>query len=333
MAPVAAATPASTKRRRVRTATVFTARDRIIIVERFNANKTEGIIVTVKRMRRRSLLKRIGGTATALALATPTAVAQEGEVARTIDLDAPGHADFDGATVTLYEDGRTKARMSGTRPANPRQAKGYRVVLKGLRNAAGEYVPEQAQAEIRALPPSEFVGKDRSGTGQDDGLSGSGSSGDSGVGTTGHGGNDGQSDYEGGIWVRSEDSADVDLTYTEGWIDWTTSGGEVDYVQWKWHATACSPGAADWNIDDAGHSYSDFSGDDVEVKFYGDYYDYATGDDSERTNSYHRLYATGHPNGSMSWDTIHWHTGEAADSHSFDAGYFSQYDQHAAGHC
>lgn len=283
-------------------------------------------------MRRRNLLKKIGGTATALTLATQPVVGQDGEVARTIDLDAPGHDDLDGATVTLFEDGRTRVRMGGTRPANPSEAKGYRVVLKGLENEAGRYVPEQARAEIKALPASEFVRQDDSGAEENDGLSGSGTSGDSGVGTQDHNGGDSESDYEGGIWTRSEDIIDIDLAYTEGWIDWTTSGGEVDYVQWKYHAVGCDTGCSTWYVEDADHDYTEFSGDDSATGFHGDFYNYDFGDSSERTDAYHRLYVNANPDGSMDWTTNHWHEGEYSGSLRTDAGWFSNYDEHA-NHC
>jgi hypothetical protein len=147
-----------------------------------------------------------------------------------------------------------------------------------------------------------------------------------------HGGNDGEGDYEGGIWVRSEDSPDIDLTYTEGWIDWTTSGGEVDYVDWKYHAVGCDTGCSTWYVEDSGHNYSDFSGDTVEVKFYGDFYNYDFPSDGGRTEAHHRLWTTGNPDGSMDWTTDHWHTGEHAWSLRTDAGWFGNYDQHA-NHC
>ena len=97
--------------------------------------------------------------------------------------------------------------------------------MENLRDAAGRRVLEQATARIEAIPTEQFGPNPTVDDG--DGLSGSGSSGDAGIGTQSHGGNDGQGDYEGGIWVRSEDWVDINLGITEGWIDWTTSGGEV----------------------------------------------------------------------------------------------------------
>lgn len=282
-------------------------------------------------MRRRNLLKKIGGTATVLTLAAPRAIARDGEVARRIDVDAPGHDDVDGATVTLYEDGRTRVQMTGTRPANPTRAKGYRVLLKGLTGPSGQYTPEQARAEIKALPPGEFLRKNGSGGTENEDFSGSGTSGDSGVGTQGHNGGDSESDYEGGIWVRSEDIVDIDLAYTEGWIDWTTSGGEVDHVQWKYHAVGCDTGCSTWHVDDAGHDYTEFNGDDSATGFHGDFYNYDFGS-SDRTDAHHRLYVNANPDGSMNWTTDHWHEGEYGDSLRTDAGWFTNYDEHA-NHC
>ncbi|MFC7081372.1 hypothetical protein [Halorussus caseinilyticus] len=251
------------------------------------------------------------------------------------ELDTSDHSNLDGVTVTLFENGHAKVEMSGTRPADPSEATGYSVRLGELGQNPGARALDRANARVESLPADEVLAQDGVSTETTTGKTGSGSdtASSSDIGTMDHGGNDGEDNYEGGLWVRSEDSADFTLAITEGWIDWTTSGGEADYVDWLWHATACAPGLADWNIDDAGHSYTDWSGDDVEVKFYGDYYDYASGDDSKRTDSYHRLYAYGNPDGSMDWDTTHWYTGEDASGYRFDAGYFSGYDQHAAGHC
>jgi hypothetical protein len=287
-------------------------------------------------MRRRTLIKNLGYTATALTLACQPALGDDPDVVQTKNLDTSDYPHLKGVTVTLFENGHAKVEMSGTRPANPSEAKGYSVQLGDLGENPGRRALDRANARVESLPANKVVAENAPRTGTSTGKTGSGSDGtssDSNLGTMSHGGNDGESNYEGGLWVRSEDSGDFTLAITEGWIDWTTSGGEVDYVDWLWHATACAPGLADWNIDDAGHSYTDWSGDDVEVKFYGDYYDYASSDDSKRTDSYHRLYAYGNPDGSMDWDTTHWYTGEDASGYRFDAGYFSGYDQHAAGHC
>lgn len=282
-------------------------------------------------MRRRSLLKKFGGSVTALALATQSTVATDSEPVRTIDLDVSAFEYLDEAVVRLFADERKNVQMVGTRPETPTDAAGYGVALSGLRSESGRWTPAQARAEVSVLPASELVRKNESGTSSNE-LSGSGSSGTSGVGTQSHDGSDSESDYEGGIWTRSEDPIDLNLAITEGWIDWTTSGGEVDYVQWKWHAVACETCCTTWYIEDAGHSYSDFSGSDVDVKFYGDYYNYNYGDDNERTEAHHRLWTSGNPDGSMNWWTDHWHNGESSGNLRTDAGWFSNYDEHT-GHC
>jgi hypothetical protein len=256
-------------------------------------------------------------------------------VAREMNLDTSDYPHLDSVTVTLYTDGQKNVQMSGTRPAKSTDTAGYSVRLFGLSNAQGKYTPSQATARIEEVPASEVIStNDSSGTmnGENSGSGSDGTSSDSNLGTMSHGGNDGEGDYEGGIWVRSEDSPDVDLTYTEGWIDWTTSGGEVDYVDWKYHAVGCDTGCSTWYVEDSGHNYSDFSGDTVEVKFYGDFYNYDFPSDGGRTEAHHRLWTTGNPDGSMDWTTDHWHTGEHAWSLRTDAGWFGNYDQHA-NHC
>lgn len=281
-------------------------------------------------MKRRDVLKKAGVSATALAIATQPVASDETKPVRTIELDTSRFDHLHEANLTLFEDGSKRVKMAGTRPANPDGGAGFEVSVENLRDGNGLYVPEQATAQLRRVPePQSSRGEDAGGSLADD-LSGSGSSGDSGIGTEDHGGDGRGSNYEGGLWVITEDPAYINLASTEGWIDWTT---DVDYVEWKWHAVPCETSVGTtWHIDDAGHSWTNWGDDYVQVRFYGDYYNYDWGDNDERTDTSHRLYATGNADGSMDWQTYHWHSGEDSGNLRAKAGYKDNFDDHN-GHC
>jgi len=227
---------------------------------------------------------------------------------------------------------RSNVEMSGTKPADATGAAGFRVILENLTDAQDNWAPEQATARIKELPmeavPQQSDSQSESGTGK----SGSGTSSDSDIGTMSHDGSDSESDYQGGAFCRSEDWVDINLGITEGWIEWTSSSGEVDWVKWGYHAISCDTGMTTWYIDDAGHEYTDWGGSDVEVKFYGDYYNWDWSYNDNKTTAHHRIWTYGNPDGSMDWDTVHWHEGEDSGSLRTDAGWFSDYGSHTP-HC
>lgn len=282
-------------------------------------------------MKRRDILKKAGISASALAIATQPVAGDESGPARTITLDTSGFAGLNEAKVTLFEDARVKVDVAGTRPANPAESAGFSVQVGNHRSAAGRWAPEQAEAGIETVPSHEI--EDSSGSTSDGAVSDSGSAGGSDIGTLDHGGGDSESDYEGGCWVRSEDPIDLNLAITEGWTQWTTSGGEVDWVGWKYHAVPCETAAGTtWHLEDADHSYTSFSGDDAFTRFYADYYNWDWSYNDNKTTAHHRLYLTSNPDGTMDWSTTHWHDGEDAGLLRTDAGWFSNYDEHSS-HC
>lgn len=279
--------------------------------------------------RRRFL--RAAGTTTAALITGVGAASATSPVAGKLRPDTTGFKALEEVVVTLYEDGRTKVDMEGTKARDFHQTTGYRVTVTGAKNAKGEVTPEQAEATITPVPksqlPDQTTDEETTTT-----KSGSGSSSDSGgsIGTLDHNGGDSESDYEGGAWARTEDPPDFDLALTEHWITWTTSGGEADWVHWSWEATAYTvypgpnPGTDEsiWKIEDAGHSYTDWAGSDVEDKVYADYYNYTWSYDYNRTETHHRIWSYGNPNGSLDWETTHWHNGEDAGWLRVDAGIY-----------
>lgn len=280
---------------------------------------------------RRTFLKTAGATTAALmggigaASATPS-------VAGKLRPNTTGFRVLDEVVVTLYEDGRTKVDMSGNKASDFDRTIGYRVIVSGAQNAKGEVTPEQAEATITTVSKSELpdASSDQETTTVESGDGSSSSDGGGSVGTLDHNGGDSESDYEGGVWARTEDPPDYTLAKTEHWISWTTSGGEADWVHWSWEATAYTvypgpnPGTdkSIWKIEDAGHSYTDWSGSDVEDKVYADYYNYTWSYDENRTETHHRIWCYGNPNGSLDWDTTHWHNGEDAGWLRVDAGIY-----------
>ena len=281
-------------------------------------------------MKRRNLLKKFGVSAAGLSLATHSAAAQQADVARKMSVDTSGHEGLNEATVTLYDNGKSNVEMSGTKPADATGAAGFRVIVENLTDAQDNWVPEQATARIKELP-MEALSQGPSSE-SDAGKSGEGTSTNSDIGTMSHGGSDSEADYQGGAFCRSEDWVDINLGITEGWIEWTTSSGEVDWVRHGYHAVTCDTGITTWYIDNAGTSYVDWGGSDVEVKFHGNYYNWDWSYNSNKTTAHHRIWTYGNPDGSMDWDTSHWHNGEDAGSLRTDAGWFSNYGSHTP-HC
>lgn len=301
-------------------------------MERENGSKSG-----TSNVSRRTALKKLGITGTALVASSGVAVADPGRD-RTLRPDTTGLDALDEVRVTVTEEADVRVDMTGTKGADVRGTKGYRVELADVRNDDGQLTPQQASATVVALSESD-VREQRTDARTE--TSGAGpitqtATEDGGVGAQDHGGGDGESDYEGGAWARTEDPVDITVTKTNHRIEWTTSGGEVDWVRRKLDSNAYrvespptppSPGknASIWHEDGSGYYSPNWSGDDVESEVYADYYNWTWSHDDNKTTSHHRVTTVGNPDGSLDWSTSHWHTGEDAGLLRIDAGIYGDY--------
>lgn len=273
---------------------------------------------------RRDTLKRLGVAGAVLTTPVRT-VAAESDQTRLIRPDSSGYDALDEVVVTITESGNTRVDMSGTRSTDVRETKGYRTQLVNAQTSDGRLTPQLASATVVELPSS-MLPKQKTD------QPGTSSEADSGSGTASSGGSgNNESDKQGGVWARTEDPIDITLTQTDHWIEWTTADGDVDWVKWnwkaEWHSVESPPAPPSlgkdtsiWKSDDHGHCYTDFEGNAVESKASADYYNWTWGHDKNKTTTHHRIIVEGNPDGSLGWQTSHWHTGEDAMLLHVDVG-------------
>nr|WP_276279759.1 hypothetical protein [Halorussus sp. DT72] len=282
-------------------------------------------------------MKKLGAAGAALTVSSSVAAADSGR-GRTLRPSTSGIEALSEAAVTVTEDANVRVEMSGTKRAGVSAAKGYRVELNDAQTESGRPTPQQAKATVVPLPESELPAQksDRQTELSSSKTRTDTATEDDGIGTLSHGGGDSESDYEGGVWARTEDPIDITVTKTNHRIEWTTSGGETDWVGRKYDANAYrvesppappSPGknASIWHVDDSGFYSPDWSGYDVDSEVYADYYNWTWSYDTNKTTSHHRVTAVGNPDGSLDWSTSHWHTGEDATALRVDAGIYGNY--------
>ncbi len=279
---------------------------------------------------RRTFLKVLGTGIGGVTIGTRAVNAQEQpDPVRTLGPTTAGHPTLDDVVVQFHDNNTVKVGMGGTL-SEPTDPAGYTV---RIRNSEKGNTPEQASASIQRIQKSDLPTQAKSndkGTTDNGGAHGSArrSNTDSGIGTRDHSGGDNESDYEGGCWIRSEDPPDLNLCKTDHWTTWTTSGGEVDYVEWRyeWTAWEYTIPESDWNHLDSYHDGIDWSGNDANSRVVADYYNDTWRNDDNRTWAYHRTNISCDPDGSMSWWTDHWHAGEDSGLLRVDAGHYSYGD-------
>lgn len=279
------------------------------------------------RTNRRTFLKTVGAGIGGLTVSTAAVSAQEQpEVVRTLRPTTTGHPTLDEVIVKLHDNGSIHVGMGG-KLSEPTGPAGYTVLVRNFENGN---TPEQASATVQKVQKSELPTQAKP---NDEGTTDSGtahgsasrSGTDGSIGTMDHNGGDSQNDYEGGCWIRSEDPPDLDLCKTDHWTTWTTSGGEVDSVEWryKWTTWEYTTPESDWNLWDIYHDGIDWSGTDANSRVVADYYNDTWSYDYNRTWAYHRTNISCDPDGSMTWWTDHWHEGEDAGWLRVDAGHYT----------
>lgn len=287
-----------------------------------------------KRVSRRNALKKLGIAGFA-GLAAPSAASATpgnapGEPSRVLKPDTAGFDHLDEVVVELYEDEEAvDVSMRGVRPADPANARGYRVRLENAYRGNGEgrtFTPARATPVITPIPASELP----EGTDSDGGETGSASADSDDVDSTNN--VSPTQDYEGGVFGRTRDPPNFELCYTEQRANWTSSGGSTDYISY-WHNGEAytvyvgssldpdGPGYSIWHRDDLDHDIT-WPFDQVRYKVVANYYNDTWSWDHNRTWADHTLYLWGLPDGSMEWATSHSHSGEDSGMLSFESGYF-----------
>src|SRR6056297_2391480 len=170
---------------------------------------------------RRRALKTLGIAGAALAVSPGVAASRSGR-GRTMRPDTAGIDALDDVTVTVTEDANVRVDMSGTRRPGLSGSKGYRVRLQNVRADDGRPTPRRAEATVVPLAEADLPDRRddaRTETSSPESVTDTATQAD-GVGTASHGGGDGESDYEGGAWARTEDPIDITVTKTNHNIEW-----------------------------------------------------------------------------------------------------------------
>jgi len=132
------------------------------------------------RYRRRDILRHLGGATVLTVGAVNTAVAASGEK-RTIEVETADFAGLNTVRVEVFETGRVRSHMSGTvLPGDPDREWQLKVTGGG---SDGHTTPQNAEVtleEVSPIPDDKFVG------------------------TNDHDGGDGESDYEGSVYLQTE---------------------------------------------------------------------------------------------------------------------------------
>lgn len=289
-----------------------------------------------KNRTRRKVLKLLGttGSASIFSAGAAAAAGSNSGNGQTFRPETAGLDTVDEAVVNISEKGVIRIRMGGTiEPGTP--ARGYNVDFHDLRDKKGDVRPDRAQVVAKQIPVDGLSGQaeahvkktpddqveERTVTSEES-KQGTDRAGD-GLPVM-SGGGDNQSDYEGGCWVRSEDPGDLDLCMTKFWMVWDRSGGDVGWNDWRYNAKGFdTPAQTYWNLRNAWFGNSNFDGDDVTADMGANYRNWNWRADSKNTDAHHRLNLSGDPDGSLTWWTNQWHTGQ--DSHLLrtDTGHYT----------
>lgn len=271
---------------------------------------------------RRDVLKHFGTAGIALAAST-VPVSANPDVARKFRADTSDYENLTDVAVTLLEDGTSKVRMEGRKPSDAETGQGYRVTVQDLVGSNGSFTPSKASTALSTVSASPDGIDTKSEPSESSTLGSDGT-----VGTMGSsGGTDSGTNYEGTAWARGEDPADIRVTKSLHYGNWSTSGGEVSNLDRAYKAQAYRVDLgyeiSRWHVEDSGWSGQNYSGDDAYSKMYADYYNYTWNNDSKRTEIHHRIEIWGNPDGTMDWAAEHWRNGENHELLRHDAGYYA----------
>jgi hypothetical protein len=251
--------------------------------------------------------------------------------------------------IVLKEGKEADVTLEATRPAEMVGDQAFSVEVSGAFDDDGLPAPSRAEVTVNAIDNRPDHANDPSGRGtkqdkgektrlsdvQTGGDSGSDSSAeDQSVSIQDHEGSDTEHDYQGGVWARSEDPPDWDLTMTEMWLRWGITLYEVTSadVAWRGQAWDIFLGSdidgsqwSKWKIDSVDYWGIDWSGTTAAATVTGDYYNWTWMWDHNKTTAYHWVGGTCNPDGSLDWKVQHNHQGEDADLLRVDAGSYGTY--------
>lgn len=280
-----------------------------------------------KQYGRRTFIKTLaigGGTIATV----PGAKAKQQDVQKeTVHLDTGGMSSINKASVIRKNSENYVIKMSGTMPPDS-DDKTYTVSLldestsRASKAAMDSSRGEKPSASLQNASLQETSANSNGRKAETDSTSTTGMDQDTSTAPT----NDNQSSeivepQDGwaargvkGAEITSEDPVNLPVTRTRYWMDWSSSNGEVDYVdsQGRWKAWEYTAPPSDWNHNGSWFNSVDWGGSTAVRTYHVDYINWTWQWNSNKTEAFHRIKLTAYPDGAMGWDTTYWHSGEDA---------------------